>query len=64
MSSLVYRVHSVPETVNDFLFDFGALTKRAEEMYVRSMVQNTWSESPYREQVLVTSILCLAQETN
>ena len=23
MSSLVYRVHAVPETVNDFLFDFG-----------------------------------------
>ena len=27
MSSLVYRVHSVPETVNDFLFDFG-VTRR------------------------------------
>ncbi|CAK9021977.1 unnamed protein product [Durusdinium trenchii] len=62
MSSLVYRVHSVPETVNDFLFDFGALTKRAEEMYIRSMVQNCWPESPDREQVLVTSLLGLAQD--
>eukprot|EP00435_Cladocopium_sp_Y103_P073049 s100_g42.t1 len=62
MSSLVYRVHAVPETVNDFLFDFGALTKKAEEMYIRSMVQNCWPESPDREQVLVTSILGLAQD--
>ncbi|CAE7897813.1 RNF213 [Symbiodinium microadriaticum] len=62
MSGLVYRVHAVPETVNDFLFDFGAaLTQKAEKMYVRSMVQNGWPESHEREQELVTELLCLAQ---
>eukprot|EP00439_Symbiodinium_sp_Y106_P069743 s1411_g12.t1 len=61
MSGLVYRVHAVPETVNDFLFDFGALTQKAEKMYIRSMVQNGWPESHEREQELVTELLCLAQ---
>eukprot|EP00930_Biecheleria_cincta_P001164 TRINITY_DN102330_c0_g1_i1.p1 TRINITY_DN102330_c0_g1~~TRINITY_DN102330_c0_g1_i1.p1 ORF type:complete len:2842 (-),score=483.01 TRINITY_DN102330_c0_g1_i1:146-7831(-) len=62
MGSLVYRVHAVPHTVNDFLFDFGSLTQRAEEMYVRSMVQASWPGCHDRDVVLVSSLLCLSQE--
>ena len=38
MSGLVYRVHAVPETVNDFLFDFGVPAsgeRSSERLYLR-----------------------------
>ena len=35
MSGLVYRVHAVPETVNDFLFDFGAAASTRMNMATR-----------------------------
>ena len=37
MSGLVYRVHAVPETVNDFLFDFGAAALTTRMIDDRSM---------------------------
>ena len=38
MAALVYRVHPVPATLMDFIFDFGALSRAKEALYVRSMV--------------------------
>ncbi|CAE8647524.1 unnamed protein product [Polarella glacialis] len=61
MSSLVYRVHAVPQTVHDFLFDFGALTKHAETAYVRSMVLASWPACHERELMIVAGLSCLAQ---
>ena len=38
MSSLVYRVVPLAETLADFIFDFGALTEDKERLYIHSMV--------------------------
>ena len=40
MSSLVYRVHPIPHTLRDFIFDFGALTPDMEKLYILSMVRD------------------------
>ena len=37
MRALVYRVHPVPRTLQDFIFDFGALTAARERAYVLRM---------------------------
>eukprot|EP00004_Rigifila_ramosa_P001109 TRINITY_DN1107_c0_g1_i3.p1 TRINITY_DN1107_c0_g1~~TRINITY_DN1107_c0_g1_i3.p1 ORF type:complete len:6204 (+),score=1430.96 TRINITY_DN1107_c0_g1_i3:1580-18613(+) len=44
MSSLVYRVHPVPHTLQDFIFDFGSLSENAEQRYIRSMVEDKIKE--------------------
>ena len=38
MSRLVYRVQKVPETILEFVFDFGILSQHMEKIYIRSMV--------------------------
>lgn len=37
MSHLVYRVHPIPNSLRDFVFDFGSLDKTKETMYIESM---------------------------
>ncbi|CAJ1333582.1 unnamed protein product [Effrenium voratum] len=39
MSSLVYSVQELPETMYDYLYDFGFLGEKEEESYVKAMVQ-------------------------
>ena len=43
MAQLVYRVHPVPKTLHDFIFDFGALSHATESVYIASMVEKTLS---------------------
>ena len=38
-SDLVYRVHPLPETMADFVWDYGSLTPQDEKAYIRRMVQ-------------------------
>ncbi len=38
MMHLVYRVHPLPETMIDYVWDYGALTANEEHLYIRSMV--------------------------
>lgn len=38
MSQLVYRVHPIPPTLKDFIFDFGSLEPETELLYIKSMV--------------------------
>jgi hypothetical protein len=38
MSKLVYRVHPIPPTLKDYIFDFGALEPATEALYIHSMV--------------------------
>ena len=38
MANLVYRVHPIPNTLKDFIFDFGSLTPENEKFYIQSMV--------------------------
>ena len=40
MAQLVYRVHPIPHTLRDFIFDFGALTPTNEKTYIISMVRD------------------------
>jgi MoxR-like ATPase len=43
LSELVYRVHPLPESMTDFIFDFGALSDTTERMYIGSMIRNNLS---------------------
>ena len=38
MAALVYRVHDVPLSLHQFVFDFGALTQEQEEQYTRALL--------------------------
>lgn len=38
MNKLVYRVHPIPATLKDFIFDFGSLESATELLYIKSMV--------------------------
>ncbi|XP_033124618.1 uncharacterized protein LOC117122951 [Anneissia japonica] len=47
MSKLVYRVHPLPETMMDFVWDYGSLDKKDEEAYICRMLEakdNTFVE--------------------
>lgn len=39
MDNLVYNVHPMPASLQEFVFDFGALGSESESQYVKSMVQ-------------------------
>ena len=38
MENLVYRVHPIPRTLHEFVFDFGALSPDTEQLYIYAMV--------------------------
>ena len=40
LSELVYRVHPLPESMTDHVFDFGALSENTEKLYIRAMIRN------------------------
>jgi hypothetical protein len=40
LADLVYRVHPLPESMTDYVFDFGALSKNTEELYIRAMIKS------------------------
>ena len=40
MSKLVYRVHPLPETMMDFVWDYGSLDKEDEIAYIRRMLDS------------------------
>jgi hypothetical protein len=40
MSKLVYRVHPIPPTLKDYIFDFGSLEPSTEALYINSMVSH------------------------
>lgn len=37
MTRLVYRVHPIPQSLRDFIFDFGSLSRATERLYIQSM---------------------------
>ena len=39
-SELVYRVHPLPESMVDYVWDYGSLTPQDEKAYIQRMVQN------------------------
>eukprot|EP01052_Picozoa_sp_SAG31_P002291 SAG31_NODE_80_length_27188_cov_42.623869_6_plen_567_part_00 len=40
LSELVYRVHPLPESMVDHVFDFGALSKETEKLYIKAMIRS------------------------
>ena len=61
MASLVYRVHPVPQSLQDFIFDFGSLTPEQEALYILAMVRRSLPEWPDAHQA-VTDLICASQE--
>jgi hypothetical protein len=43
MSKLVYRVYPLPETMLDYLWDFGSLSPQDEELYIKSVFSKVQS---------------------
>lgn len=39
LRNLVYRVHPLPESMIDYIFDFGALSSETEELYIKAMLR-------------------------
>ena len=57
-SRLVYRVHPLPETMIDFVWDYGSLSKKDERAYICRMVEGITGNP---NKVLV-DLLCTSQD--
>ena len=57
-SKLVYRVHPLPETMIDFVWDYGSLSKNDERAYISRMVEGI-TGNPNN---LLVDLLCTSQE--
>lgn len=57
-SKLVYRVHPLPETMIDFVWDYGSLSKEDERAYIGRMVEGI-TGNPNN---LLVDLLCASQE--
>ena len=60
MASLVYRAHPVPSTLQDFVFDFGALTDARELCYVLSMASKALPSDTKVEHEMIAALVCRA----
>jgi hypothetical protein len=61
MSSLVYRVHPVPLTLEGFVFDFGALTPKQENLYIHGMVRSMVDDADKTDREAITHLISAAQ---
>jgi hypothetical protein len=61
MARLVYRVTPVPETMQDFIFDFGALEHDTELLYVRAMIQGQFGDWDGKKKQLVADLMQTSQ---
>ena len=52
MSELVYRVHPIPSTLRDFIFDFGSLSDKDEKKYIKSMINSTFQSLIHKKKIL------------
>ena len=57
-SRLVYRVHPLPETMIDFVWDYGSLSKKDERAYICRMVEGI-TGNPNK---LLVDLLCTSQD--
>lgn len=60
LSKLVYRVKPLPETMIDYVWDYGALQKKDEESYIKRMVQGLFSNNKFEE--LFVNLLIMSQQ--
>ena len=57
-SKLVYRVHPLPETMIDFVWDYGSLSKTDESAYISRMVERLTGNVDS----LLVDLLCTSQQ--
>ena len=62
MSKLVYRVHPIPRTLRDFIFDFGSLTPDKEKLYIQSMVASKITEASPFAVGFITNLIQVSQQ--
>lgn len=60
LSKLVYRVHPLPETMIDFVWDYGSLQKQDEISYIKRMVQGVFKSEQIVQ--LLVHLLIMSQE--
>lgn len=60
LSKLVYRVHPLPETMIDFVWDYGSLQKQDEIRYIKRMVQDVFKSEEIVQ--LLVRLLIESQE--
>ncbi|KAL3853050.1 hypothetical protein ACJMK2_016633 [Sinanodonta woodiana] len=61
LSRLLYRVHPLPETMVDYVWDFGSLSRSDEKMYIEQIVCGKLGFSKEKE-MLLADALVLSQE--
>ncbi|KAK3603845.1 hypothetical protein CHS0354_042852 [Potamilus streckersoni] len=60
MSRLVYRVFPLPETMVDYVWDFGSISEKDEKAYVHSMIKNVFVKNPTMD-ALLADLLIMSQ---
>ena len=58
-SGLVYRVHPLPETMVDYVWDYGSVSPEDEKRYIARMVEGVFRNG---HQKLLVDLLCTSQE--
>ena len=63
MKNLVYKVHPIPSTLKDFIFDFGSLNGDTESKYIESMVTKLLKvDSDETERAIVADLISRSQK--
>lgn len=60
LSKLVYRVHPLPETMIDYVWDYGSLQKKDEKSYIERMVQKMFPKQNIVN--LLVELLTMSQQ--
>lgn len=60
LSRLVYRVHPLPETMIDYVWDYGSLQKQDEKSYIERMVQGVFQKERFVQ--LFVHLLIISQQ--
>lgn len=60
LSKLVYRVHPLPETLIDYVWDYGSLNEIDEASYIKKMVKNVFDEKVLTK--LLADTLIMSQQ--
>jgi hypothetical protein len=63
MKNLVYKVHPIPPTLRDFIFDFGSLNDTTEMLYISSMVDKQLEmETVPEEREIISTLIGRSQQ--
>ena len=61
VDDLVYNVHPMPRSLQEFVFDFGALSAKAEKRYVSAMVEARFASKSEKEIRAASALISAAQ---